>query len=39
MDGKIFNSQGVHVGVVTDDEPSALKVKSFTILRVRTFTS
>jgi hypothetical protein len=39
MNGKIFNSQGILVGVVVGDEIFGLKVKSFTILRVRIFTS
>jgi hypothetical protein len=39
VNGNIFNSKGVHVGVVTGDAVFGLKVKSFTILRVRAFTS
>jgi hypothetical protein len=37
VDGKIVNSKGVLVGVVVGDEVFGLR--SFTILRVRTFTS
>ena len=33
MNGNIFNSKGVHVGVVTGD--AVFGLKSFTILRVR----
>jgi hypothetical protein len=39
VNGNIFNSKGVHVAVVTGDAVFGLQVKSFTILRVRTFTS